>query len=117
MTDINTLIAAAKPHIPFQSTSAATVFLSNYSTDDGAALISALYIGRSHLGQTVINSQHLQSQIPFNRYFSTGGSNGQWDIAPSEFARILYEKNTNLTNYYDTFLVCCAGSGINLAHF
>ncbi|BCH45787.1 hypothetical protein KAM260_36780 [Klebsiella pneumoniae] len=118
MTDIQQLIAAADPFIPFKDESLASSFLQQYSVDDQAALISALYIGRSHGGANVLNDDCYVEGIPFDRYFHTGGGHGYgWSIDPAEFARILYEKNTNLRSYYQSFVRCANGSGIDLSTF
>jgi len=118
MTDINTLIAAVTPHIPFRNENAAQQFLSQYSEGDQAALISALYIGRDHLGQSAIQPGYVPASMAFDRYFHTGGVAGQrWLIAPSDFARILYEKNSNLNGYFSAFTLCASASGYSLSSF
>ena len=116
MTDVTTLIEAVLPHIPFSSKATAQSFLNQYSTEDQAALISALYIGRTHLEQHEFDAQHLSGNIPFDRFYETGDGN-PWIIPPEGFARILYEKDTNLKTYYDTFLECAAGSSFSLENF
>ncbi|HGI7029129.1 TPA: hypothetical protein ACJVFL_002457 [Klebsiella aerogenes] len=118
MTHIQQLIAEAAPYIPFQSKSIASSFLQQYSADDQAALVSALYIGRDHIHVSQLNSDCLNSGIPFDRYFHTGGGHGvRWMINPAEFPTILYEKNTALSNYYQSFVRCANGSGIDLSTF
>lgn len=118
MIHIQQLITAATPLIPFQSESAAAAFLNQYSIDDQAALISAFYIGRDHIHANQIQSDYVPATIPFDRYFHTGGGHGvRWLIKPEDFATILYEKNTNLHTYYDAFVRCANGSGINLSSF
>lgn len=118
MTDIQQLIAAADQFIPFKNSDVAQDFLNKYSTADQAALISALYIGRDHIHSSQLNNDCLNSGIPFDRYFHTGGGNGvRWLINPEEFAQILYEKNTALRTYYQSFLRCATGSNIQLNTF
>ncbi|ATR41265.1 MULTISPECIES: hypothetical protein [Klebsiella pneumoniae complex] len=118
MTHIQQLITAADSLIPFQSASTAKAFLNQYSIDDQAALISALYIGRDHLHANQIQSNYIPATIPFDRFFHTGGGHGvRWLIEPAEFATILYEKNTNLRTYYEAFERCANGSRINLSTF
>ncbi|ENR6005631.1 hypothetical protein ACEWMH_000307 [Citrobacter freundii] len=118
MTYIQQLIAAADPLIPFQNTSDAQMFLQQYSVDDQAALVSALYIGRDHIHSSQLNEDCFNAGIPFDCYFHTGGGHGvRWLINPAEFATILYEKNTSLRTYYQSFVRCANGSGINLATF
>lgn len=118
MTDINTLITAVTPHIPFPNENAAQQFLSQYPESDQAALISALYIGRDHLHERTIQPDYVPESMAFDRYFHTGGDAGQrWLIAPGEFARILYEKNTQLSEYFSAFTLCASASGYNLSCF
>lgn len=69
MTHIQQLITAADSLIPFQSASTAKAFLNQYSIDDQAALISALYIGRDHLHANQIQSNYIPATIPFDRFF------------------------------------------------
>lgn len=116
MTTISQLIGSASPHIPFANESAAQAFLNQYGTDDQAALISALYIGRSHIHSSEIQPDFVPNGIAFDRFFSTG-SPQKWDIEPADFARILYEKNTNLSTYYAAFVRCAQASGYSLAAF
>lgn len=118
MTHIQQLISQADPLIPFQNSSVADAFLQQYSIDDQAALISALYIGRNHIGANQLNDDCFIEGIPFDRYHQTGGGHGfRWLINPAEFATILYEKNTNLRTYYQSFIRCANGSGVDLNCF
>lgn len=116
MTNISQLIAAVTPHLPFNNEEAAQAFLVQYNLDDQAALISALYIGRDHIHDSVIQPDYVPSGLAFDRFFVTGNS-VKWDIEPSNFARILYEKNTNLTHYFTAFLRCVQASAFPLATF
>lgn len=118
MTQIQQLINQVLPQIPFHSSSAAQGFLQSYTVDDQAALISALYIGRDHIHSNTIHEDYIPASIPFDRYFHTGGGHGvRWLINPAEFKDILYEKNTSLKTYYEAFLRCTNGSGLDLSTF
>ena len=116
MTTITQLIGAATPHIPFASESAAQAFLNQYDTDDQAALISALYIGRDHIHASEIQPGYVPNGIAFDRFFTTGDAQ-RWLIQPSDFAEILHGKNTNLGGYYEAFLRCAQASGYSLTAF
>jgi len=118
MTHIQQLISAAQPLIPFKNTSEAQGFLQQYTIDDQAALISALYIGRDHIHHSQLNDDCLNAGIAFDRYLHTGGGHGvRWLISTKDFAEILYEKNANLSTYYQAFLRCANGSAVNLSNF
>ena len=116
MTSITDLIDRVSSHIPFRSTEAAQAFLDGYSVDDQAALISALYIGRDHIHDTVIRDDYVPDGCVFDRYFTTGRA-PKWDISPTEFARILYEKGNNLPTYYTRFIDCTRASKYKLESF
>ena len=90
--DITTLINKTLPHIPFKNVAIAQAYLDQFDPNDQLALISALYIGRSSYGDKL-----LDTDVDADR-------NHDDHIGPNEFARILYEKNTNLTRYYEDFL-------------
>ena len=118
MTHIQQLISAADPLIPFKNTTTANNFLQQYSVDDQAALVTALYCGRDHIHLNQLNDDCFNAGVPFDRYFHTGGGHGvRWLIEPAEFATILYEKNTNLRTYYQSFVRCANGSGFDLSTF
>ncbi|ARJ43693.1 hypothetical protein B1H58_17670 [Pantoea alhagi] len=118
MTDINNLISAASPHIPFRSENAAQQFLSQHTVSDQAALVSALYIGRDHLHDDKIQPNYVPNGIVFDRNFHTYGvTSGRWLIEPTDFARILYEKNSQLTDYFTAFQRCAKASRYVLAKF
>lgn len=118
MTDIQQLIQNVTPLIPFKSSSTADSFLQQYSLEDQAALISALYIGRDHNQASQIQQDYVPKSIPFDRFFHTGGGHGvPWLINPAEFKDILYEKNTALTGYFSAFLRCSTASGCDLSQF
>ncbi|SAE59398.1 hypothetical protein [Enterobacter kobei] len=118
MTHIQQLINLVDPQIPFKNTSDAQAFLNQYSLDDQAALVTALYVGRDHIHLDTLNSDCFNSGVSFDRYFHTGGGHGiRWLISPSDFATILYEKNTNLRTYYKSFERCANGYGFNLSLF
>jgi hypothetical protein len=116
MTTITQLIDAVTPRIPFANEMAAETFLGHYGVDDQAALISALYIGRDHIHASEIRPDYVPQGMAFNRFFTTGDAQ-KWLIEPSDFARILYEKNTNLTSYLDAFLRCVQASNYSLTAF
>jgi len=116
MTDITILIQAAAARIPFASTSFAQEFLNQYSMDDQAALISAMYIGRDHLHGFDIQPEYVPEGFTFNRFFITGNEQ-RWDIHPNDFASILYEKNTNVHTYYQAFLGAVSRSKYVLQDF
>lgn len=95
---VDLLISQIMPKIPFSSEQAAEYFLKSYSYDDQLRFISALYIGRIHIHSNSLNSD---CNIPCpdgRRLFD--------DIEQTEFARILYEKNTCLTGYFNSFIRC-----------
>lgn len=116
MTDIRILIQAADQLIPFKNEDIAQTFLNQYSEADQAALISALYIGRDHIHDQVIRNDYVPLGMAFDRFFITGNA-PRWDINPNEFARILYEKNSNVRTYYAAFLRCVAASQYSLQNF
>lgn len=110
---IDDLIRDIKPHIPFNSEEIAQKYIDRLDQDDQIALISALYIGRNHIHSDKINDDHIE-------YLLSGEMDRHWEkdnITKNMFARILYEKNTNLTNYYDSFIRCATNSGYDLHNF
>ncbi|WP_269902249.1 hypothetical protein [Paenalcaligenes faecalis] len=108
MSNIFMLISAINPFLPFKSESDAQAFLNGYGLADQCAFISALYIGRDHLHSNGLNHDYVNANgtpiIPIDRYHATGMSCEL--IHQKNFARILYEKNTILSNYYASFLKC-----------
>ncbi|MFL1916979.1 hypothetical protein ACJW8B_16530 [Plesiomonas shigelloides] len=116
MTHIVNLINDAVSATPFTLVSADT-FLSQYQVSDQAALISALYIGRDHLHDNEIRDDYVPQSMVFDRYFITGDGNPRWDINPADFARILYEKSTNLGMYFTAFVRCANSSQLDLSYF
>ncbi|SPX72026.1 Uncharacterised protein [Morganella morganii] len=110
---IQNLINNIKPLIPFSSEQDANNFLKNYTQDDCYALLTAMYIGRDHIHDSVINHNYnsVLSSGSFNRYYH------QNTASLNDIPRILYEKNTNLTSYYDSFIRCTMGSNFNLNNF
>tara|TARA_R110002033_G_scaffold135713_4_gene175394 strand:+ start:81530 stop:81868 length:339 start_codon:yes stop_codon:yes gene_type:complete len=106
---IDLLIAAIKPNIPFASEIVAQIFLNAYDDEDQSALITALYIGRSH-----IHNDNLSSD--FEPGLLKGEINRHWDddtVPKKDRAKVLFEKNTNLTSYYDAFIRCTGNSKYN----
>jgi hypothetical protein len=65
---IDDLIRDIKPHIPFRSGQATQEFINRLGKDDRIALISAMYIGRSHIHSNEINDDHINSG-EMNRYW------------------------------------------------
>ena len=106
---IDVLINAILPHVPFQSKHDAQIFINQYQQDDQIALISAMYLGRSHLHATKINSDYLSG-------LTSGEIDRFWEkdtVPVNEIARVLWEKGQNLKTYYDAFIRCTSGSGYN----
>lgn len=116
MTSIMDLIDSISPHIPFRSEESAQTFLDRYDIEDQVALISALYIGRDHLHDSIIKLDYVPNGWAFDRHFTTGSA-PKWDISPADFARILYEKNSNLHTYYKAFIRCTQASEYSLDSF
>ncbi len=116
MTSITDLIASISPHVPFRTEEGAKAFLDQYGIHDQAALISALYVGRDHIYDSIILSEYVPKGWELNRFFTTGRA-PNWDIDPADFARIIYEKNSNLNAYYDAFIRCTKASNYSLDSF
>ncbi len=110
---IQTLINNIKPLVPFASEEDANNFLKNYVQDDCYALLTAMYIGRDHIHSDTINPDYnsVLSSGSFNRYYH------QDTASLNEIPRILYDKNSCLTSYYDSFIRCTTNSGFNLNNF
>lgn len=72
-----------------------------------------MYIGRDHIHSNKITPDYdtVLSSGSFNRYYH------QDTASLNEIPRILYEKNTNLTSYYESFIRCATNSGIDLNYF
>ncbi|ECM1026417.1 hypothetical protein BZ329_21830 [Salmonella enterica subsp. enterica serovar Enteritidis] len=122
MTHINKLINDLLSILPANESKIAS-FLSNYSIEDQCALISAIYIGRDNIHSNnftegrdtpyfIPGDQH----IGYHRFFATGKS-PNWEIEPTKFARIIFEKQNNLSQYFTAFIRCSGGSGYNIADF
>ncbi|MBK1706081.1 hypothetical protein [Halochromatium glycolicum] len=110
---IDDLINEIRPHIPFWSEKSAQRFIEKFNEDDRIALVSALYFGRSHLHLNEVNDDHM-------KYLRSGEMNRFWDkdcVEDDEIARVLYEKNTNLTAYYDAFLRCTTNSNYDRSNY
>ncbi|WP_396586375.1 hypothetical protein [Bermanella sp. R86510] len=110
---IDDLIEEIKPRIPFSSEESAQTFIDDFEEDDRIALISAMYIGRSHIHAQEINDDHIE-------YMRSGKMNRYWEkgnVQDNEIARVLYEKNTNLTIYYDAFIRCTTNSKFDRSNF
>lgn len=52
----------------------------------------------------------------YHRFFATGKS-PNWMIGPTDFARIIFEKQNNLSQYFTSFIRCSERSGYNIADF
>lgn len=106
MTNIDTLISACDRH-SFDNQAQAQAFLNQYSLDDQAAIVNALYIGRDHIHYNAVRPEDETALMngELNRYYHTGGPMS-WDIQPIYFASILHEKNGNKRNYFDAFRRC-----------
>lgn len=110
---IDDLIREINLHIPFSSEQAAQKFIDGFEEDDRIALVSAMYIGRSHIHAHEINDDHI-------KYLRSGEMNRYWEqdnVPDSEIARVLYEKSTNLTTYYDAFIRCSTNSKFDRSNF
>lgn len=80
----------------------AQAMLSAYSEKVQGQLICAMYVGRDHVHSTEL-------QQPGSTYV------GYTDHIPSdEYARIIYEKNSNVATYLNKMLECSANSGFDL---
>lgn len=76
--------------------------LAKYSEDVQRQLINAMYVGRSN-----IHNKKLEE--PGENY--AGGAD---HIEQNEFARILYEKNSNLKTYLQKVVECSKSSNFDL---
>ncbi len=110
---IDTLINAIRSHIPFGSEQDAQKFINRFEESDRIALISAMYIGRSHIHAQVINDDHIN-------YLRSGEMDRYWEkgnVLDGDIARVLYEKNTSLNYYYDAFIRCTTNSNYDRGNF
>ncbi|EEV8402245.1 hypothetical protein EHV53_003643 [Escherichia coli] len=122
MTHINKLINDLLSILPANESKIAS-FLSNYGIEDQCALISAIYIGRDHIhcnnfteGRDTPYFTLGDQYNGYHRFFATGKS-PNWIIDPADFARIIFEKQNNLSQYLTSFIRCSEGSGYNIADF
>ncbi|QGR09623.1 hypothetical protein CTZ24_24465 (plasmid) [Pantoea phytobeneficialis] len=116
MTDIQQLILAARPLIPFRRIHDAQAFLSLWPLEDQFALISALCIGRDHMGANVIRAGYVSDDQSFDRFLHIG-STGIWLIPPADFAGMLCEAGASLEEWFTTFEHCATVSGYDLSEF
>jgi hypothetical protein len=110
---IDDLINKIRPLIPLSSEQAAQSFIDSLGESDPIALISAMYIGRSHIHSNEINDDH--KELLFS-----GKIDRFWEkdnVPENEIARALYEKNTNLNTYYDAFIRCTTNSNFDRSKF
>ena len=110
---IDILIEQIRPHIPFTSEKEAKKFIDKFDENDRLAFVSALYFGRSHIHNNEINDDYIQ-------YLQSGEMDRHWEkgnVQDNEIARILYEKNSNLTTYYDAFIRCTNNSNYDRSEY
>lgn len=103
---IDNLIQAITPIIPFATVADAQAFLDKYEQEDQSALITALYIGRSHLHCDKLSSDYEPGLFG-------GEIDRHWEdinIPEKDRARVLFEKNTVLAAYYEAFIRSTDGS-------
>lgn len=112
MQDIRILIQSAMSGDNFSNLTNSQNYLANLNTDDQLALITAMYIGRDHLHNDTINDDYLWmiTDNKFNRYWHA-------DIPKADYARVLYEKHSNLPSYYNAFIRCTSNYGFDLSQF
>jgi hypothetical protein len=116
MTDIQQLINAAIPLIPFRHLRDAQAFLNALSLEDRSALISALCTGRDHLNADRIRPGYVPDELSFDRFLHTGNA-GIWLIEPADFAGMLCEAGPALTEWFAAFERCATASGYDLREF
>lgn len=116
MTDIQQLILAARPLIPFRRIHDAQAFLKSWPLEDQFAIISALCIGRDHMGANVIRPGYVADDQSFDRFLHIG-STGIWLIMPEDFAGMLCEAGTSLSEWFTAFEHCAETSGYELDEF
>ncbi|GAB0149374.1 hypothetical protein McPS_21140 [Marichromatium sp. PS1] len=110
---IDDLINKIRPLIPFGSEQAAQAFIDSLGENDPIALISAMYIGRSHINSNEINDD-------YKELLFSGKIDRFWDedtVPENEIARVLHEKNKNLNIYYDAFMRCTTNSNFDRSNF
>ena len=91
---IDDLIETIQPYIPFNSKQAAQEFIDRFEESDRIALISAMYIGRSHIHSNKIDDDHI-------KYLRSGEMDRYWAVffkvvvakimlRPSPFPALVY---------------------------
>ena len=112
MQDIRILIQSAMSQNYFSTPTSSQNYLNNLEPNDQLALITAMYIGRDHFHSDTINDDYLW-MIKDNKF------NRSWhsDIPQADYARMLYEKQTNLPSYYQAFIRCTSNSNFDLSKF
>jgi hypothetical protein len=116
MTDIQQLIHAVLPLIPFRNIPDAREFLNSWPLEDQSALISASCIGRDHIHAGYIRHGYMADDLSFDRFLHTGSA-GIWLIEPACFAGILCEAGPELIKWFEAFERCANASGYDLDEF
>ena len=96
--NINSLL-----HNPRNTEASVQILLNGMTVKEQEQLIDAMYLGRDHIQLQKIRKENL----PIN-------SNRQSHIPKEDFARILYEKGTNLETYFASAIRCARNSKIDL---
>ncbi|HAX3344861.1 TPA: hypothetical protein JWL09_005112 [Escherichia coli] len=122
MTRVDKLINDLLSILPANESKIAS-FLGNYDIEDQCALISAIYIGRDNIycnnfteGRDMPYFTLGDQYNGYHRFFTTGKA-PNWMIEPTDFARIIFDKQNNLSQYFTAFIRCSGGSGYNIADF
>lgn len=96
---------AINAYVP-NSESAVKFFLNQYSDKVQLQFVSALYHGRTHIGQT---NFCIEGENP-----AVIGTRNADHIAQNEYARLISEKGNNVVVYLNTFKNCAKNSGFDI---